>query len=92
MIKILFYARKSKTNPNGLTPIYLRVTINGQRFETATAHFVEIKSWSQRAGKATGSSKEVKELNEFLDVLRAKAFDIQKTLITVGSVVSYKDY
>ena len=92
MIKILFYARKSKTNPSGLTPIYLRVTASGQRFQTATTRFVEIKNWSQSAGRVIGNSKEAKELNEFLDVLRAKAFDIQKKLITVGSVVSIENF
>jgi site-specific recombinase XerD len=92
MIKILFYARKSKTNPGGLTPIYLRVTASGQRFQTATARFVEIKNWSQSVGRVIGNSKEAKELNEFLDVLRAKAFDIQKKLITVGSVVSIENF
>ncbi|HLZ16664.1 MAG TPA: Arm DNA-binding domain-containing protein, partial [Cyclobacteriaceae bacterium] len=92
MIKILFYARKSKTNPSGLTPIYLRVTASGQRFQTATARFVEIENWSQSAGRVIGNSKEAKELNEFLDVLRAKAFDIQKKLITVGSVVSIENF
>ncbi|HRH12298.1 MAG TPA: site-specific integrase [Bacteroidia bacterium] len=88
MIKVLFYARKSKTNSTGHTPVYLRVTVNGQRFETATARFVEVSKWSQEAGRATGSAKEAKELNEFLDVLRAKAFDIQKKLITIGLEVT----
>src|SRR5216684_526442 len=92
MIKILFYARKSKSNRRGLAPIYFRITADGQRFETATARFVEIKNWSQDAGKIMGSSKEAKELNEFLDVLRAKAFDIQKKLITVGLAVSIENF
>ena len=92
MIKVLFYARKSKTNPSGLTPIYLRVTANGQRFETATTRFVEIRSWSQEAGKVMGNSKEAKELNEFLDILRAKAFDIQKKMMVQGLEVSLDQF
>jgi len=78
MIKVLFYVRKSKTTTTGLSPIYLRVTVDGQRFETASSRFIEMSKWSQDAGKAIGSTKEAKELNEFLNVLRAKAFDIQK--------------
>ncbi len=88
MIKVLFYARKSKTNSTGHTPVYLRVTVNGQRFETATARFVAVSKWSQEAGRAIGGTKETKELNEFLDVLHAKAFDIQKKLITIGLEVT----
>src|SRR6478609_9517253 len=88
LIRVLFYARKSKTSPNGLTPIYMRVTVNGQRFEAATSRFIKISKWSQEAGKASGDDIEANELNEFLDVLRTKAFDIQKKLIIHGSEVS----
>ena len=92
MIKVLFYVRKSKTNPSGLAPVYLRVTMNGQRFNTATSRFVEISKWSQRAGRAVGSTKEVKELNEFLEVLRAKAFGIQKKLMLLGVDVTLEEF
>ncbi|HPH46080.1 MAG TPA: site-specific integrase [Chryseolinea sp.] len=88
MIKVLFYVRKSKTTTTGLSPIYLRVTVDGQRFETASSRFIEMSKWSQDAGKAIGSTKEAKELNEFLNVLRAKAFDIQKKLITLGVTIT----
>lgn len=88
MIKVLFYVRKSKTTTAGLSPIYLRVTIDGERFEISSSRLIEINKWSQESGKATGSSKEAKELNEFLNVLRAKAFDIQKKLITIGITVT----
>lgn len=88
MIKVLFLIRKSKTTTAGLSPIYLRVTIGGERFETATSRSIEFAKWSQDAGKAIGSTKDVKELNEFLNVLRAKAFDIQKKLITIGAIVT----
>lgn len=84
LIKVLFYARKSKTNVEGHTPIYLRVTISGRRFETATGRCVDLPKWSSKAGRAIGSSKEIKELNEFLSVLQAKAFDVQKKLMATG--------
>jgi hypothetical protein len=54
------------------------MTANGQRFETATSRYIEPSKWSQENGRAIGSTKEVKELNEFLNVLSAKAFNIQK--------------
>ncbi|MFT4155204.1 Arm DNA-binding domain-containing protein [Parafilimonas sp.] len=34
-LSILFYSKTSKTTKDGLVPIYLRVTINGARFEQA---------------------------------------------------------
>jgi site-specific recombinase XerD len=88
MISILFYLRKSRPNTLDQLPIYFRVTVNRERFDTATGRFIEFTKWSQDACKATGNSKESKELNAFLDVLRAKAFDIQKKLITQGFEVT----
>jgi site-specific recombinase XerD len=92
MIKVLFFPRKTKRNPEGLAPIYLRVTVNGQRFEVATSRFVGLEMWSAKAGRVSGSTKEAKELNGFLDVLQAKAFDIQKKLITVGVDVTVESF
>lgn len=92
MIKVLFYARKSKSNSDGLAPIYLRVTINGKRFEAATARFVNIHNWSQKNGRANSNTRPLKELNQFLDVLRNKAFDVQKKLITLGIEVTTEEF
>jgi site-specific recombinase XerD len=92
MIKILFYVRKSKTNAEGQAPVYLRMTANGQRFETATSRYIEPSKWSQETGRALGGTKEAKELNEFLNVLRAKAFDIQKKIIVVGQEVTSESF
>jgi site-specific recombinase XerD len=92
MISILFYVRKSRPNPLGQIPIYLRVTIAGERIDAASGRFVEVERWSQSAGRATSNSKESKELNEYLDVLRAKAFDIQKKLITLGVEVTIENF
>jgi site-specific recombinase XerD len=92
MISILFYVRKSRPNPLGQIPIYLRVTVAGQRFDVASGRFIEIEKWSQSIGRATSNSKESKELNEYLDVLRAKAFDTQKKLITLGAEVTIENF
>ncbi len=63
MINVLFYVGKLKTNSEGLSPVYLRVTVNGQRFDISTSQFVDVAKWSQVGGRAMGSAKEVKELN-----------------------------
>lgn len=38
-ISILFYGKKAKTTKDNLLPIYLRVTIKGNRFETSTHRY-----------------------------------------------------
>ena len=41
-MNILFIGKKSRITTQKLLPIYLRVTIEGKRFEVATNHQVEL--------------------------------------------------
>ncbi len=92
IINVLFYARKTKTNKNGLVPIYMRVTIAGQRFETSTKRFVEIEKWSVEAGKLKGNSYEAMEVNDFLKSLRTRAVDIQKKVMFEDKRLTVKEF
>ena len=92
MIKILFYSRKSKMNSNGLVPIYMRVTMNGQRFEVATSQYVKPNEWSDEAMTTTRKSKDSKEVDEFLQTLRAKALSIHKKLLTLDKRVTPEEF
>jgi site-specific recombinase XerD len=87
-IKVLFYLRKSKTNRFGSDPIYMRVTVSGDRFETATSYTVDPAKWSQKSCRVIGNNKEAKELNNLLDALRAKVYDIQKTLLLTNQEIT----
>ena len=51
-LSILFYSKTAKTTKDGLMPIYLRVTINGKRFEQSTQRYVLSAKWSAAAGNA----------------------------------------
>jgi hypothetical protein len=50
-LSILFYSKTSKTARFGLVSIYLRVTINGVRFEQTTQRYAEVEKWSVKGGK-----------------------------------------
>ncbi len=58
-ISILFYGRKSKTTRDNLLPIYLRVTIGGERLEISTHRYVSPTRWSVEAGKVKVEQKGV---------------------------------
>lgn len=83
-ISVLFFTRKSKPGKEGKIPIYMRVTIDGERFDTGTKRFVSLDRWSQEAGKMLGGSEESKSINSFLDALRVRAFDLQKSIFLEG--------
>ncbi|MEJ7739626.1 MAG: Arm DNA-binding domain-containing protein [Chitinophagaceae bacterium] len=44
--------------PKSELSIYLRVTINGERFEVSTQRYIEPPKWSISAGKVIGNSEE----------------------------------
>jgi len=49
-ISIFFYAKKTKSTKDGLVPVYMRMTINGERFEISTKHYILMDHWSPEAG------------------------------------------
>lgn len=80
-ITLHFYAKGTKANAAGRFPIYVRLTIDGKRFEYSTKKFIEPSKWSAEMSKMKGSSTETRSINEYLDLIRSKVFDIQMELI-----------
>jgi site-specific recombinase XerD len=82
-LSILFYAKKSKATTEGLIPIYLRVTINGQRFEVSTKRYVEESKWNSKLGKVKTNinTEEAKSLNIFIDSLRNRVYQLQREIV-----------
>jgi site-specific recombinase XerD len=80
-VSILFYAKRAKTNVNGLVPIYSRITVNGKRIELTTGRFVELAKWSADAGKMKGTTDEARSINNQLDILKMKIIDAQMELV-----------
>lgn len=80
-VSILFYAKRAKTNVNGLVPIYSRITVDGKRIELTTGRFVEFSKWSAEAGKMKGTTDEARSINSQLDILKLKIIDAQMELV-----------
>jgi site-specific recombinase XerD len=79
-VSVLFYIKRSKANNHGACPIYLRVTINSQRFEFSSKKFIEPEKWSNDTAKAKGTTEEARTINNHLDKLKAKVVDAEKRL------------
>lgn len=87
-VSILFYAKRAKATTAGLIPIYLRVTIDGQRIEISTKRYVEAAKWSIQQGRMKGSSGDAHSINTYLDILRGKVYDYQKELVHEGKLIT----
>ena len=83
-MSILFFGKKTKNDSDKLLSIYLRVTINGERFEISTQRYVEPSKWSTCSGKVKGNSEEAQSINQYLDSLKQKVYDYQKNIAMEG--------
>jgi site-specific recombinase XerD len=87
-MSILFFGKKTKNDSDKSLSIYLRITINGQRFEVSTQRYVEPAKWSSVAGKVKGNTEDVRSINQYLDSLRQKVYDYQKMIIQEGKTLT----
>ena len=77
---MLFYLKKQKNYTSGLAPIYLRITVNGQRAELTANRECEPEKWNSHSGRAIGTKENIKGLNAFLDNLQAEAYEVHRYL------------
>jgi hypothetical protein len=77
---LLFYLKKPKNYKNDRIPIYLRITVNGQRAETTSGRECEPSLWNSIAGRLKGTKEEVKSFNAYLDNLQKQVYDAHSHL------------
>jgi len=77
---MLFYLKKQKNYTSGLAPVYLRITVDGERAEVTTNRECEPEKWNSHSGRPTGTKENIKSLNAFLD----NQFKIQRIVFLVN--------
>lgn len=71
-LNILFYAKTSKKNKAGEAPVYLRITVNGQRAEVAIRRNVRPNIWDSKSQRVKGRSEKIRLINNYIDELENK--------------------
>lgn len=87
-ISFLFYLKKAKACTSGTVPIYLRITVCGQRAEISTGREWLPEKWNSSAGRANGTKEDVKALNIYLDSIQAKVYEAHSRLLDIGETVT----
>lgn len=83
-LKVLFFLRTRTSYVSGPAPIYMRVTVDRERFEMATQREVDPEKWDNKAGRMVKSKKEsTRELNYYLDMLQGKVFEAQREMVSM---------
>ncbi|WP_316839267.1 site-specific integrase [Pedobacter gandavensis] len=77
---MLFYMKKQKNYASGDSPIYLRITVNGNRVEITTGQECKPENWNPKTGRLTGTKEDTKRFNAYLDNLQAMVYRAHKDL------------
>jgi hypothetical protein len=91
-ISTLFYIRKSKSTKDGLAPIYLRITINGQRLEQSIQRYVEVTRWGAAAGRVKGNSPEARQVNTYLDTITGRVLKLEREMVQDDEAITYESF
>ncbi|QES88488.1 site-specific integrase [Rhizosphaericola mali] len=84
---IRFWQAKSR-NVDGLSLIYARITINGDRIEISTNRKINAILWNAKLQKANGKSAEAQTLNNHLEAIKTSIHQHHSRLITIGKIVT----
>lgn len=79
-LDVLFFIKKTKLLKNGEAPVCMRITVDSERAEMMIKRSVLPNKWNQSKGYAIGKEPVILELNQIIEVYRAKVFRIQRKL------------
>jgi site-specific recombinase XerD len=85
---ILFYVKKTKVLANGLYPVYLRITVNGERTEIATKRSIPPSKWIAGQQKYKGTTEDARHFNAYLESIRNQVYSVYRELSTSDSAVT----
>jgi len=85
---IHFHLVNSKINSRGLTPIYLRLTVDNKRIEYSISRRIETKFWNTKSQKVMGTNREAVEINNHIDNLKHKLYKIHQRCMDENNLIS----
>ena len=85
---VLFATRKSKTRKNGVAPIEVTITVNGERTYFSTGKLVNVEMWDKVKQQVKGRDEESKSLNQSLQSVKNRLYEKEAELMERGFVVT----
>ncbi len=89
-IHINFIPRKSKKRDDGKVPLYMRITVNGERAELSASRTIDPKNWDTKKDRLKGRTSTAKEVNTHLNILENKARNAHTALIQKEEEITAK--
>jgi len=87
-LALLFSLRKPKNYQSGDMPVYLRITVDGQRTELAVSRKCDPEKWDAVTGRAIGSKADSRTLNAYLDDIQFKIYELQRRMSEADEAIT----
>lgn len=78
---LMFFIRKPKNSPEGVYPIYRRITVDGKSSELSTKRKCHTSTWNAKTGRSSGTKEATREFNSFLDTLMQQVYQAKRRLM-----------
>lgn len=85
---LAFILKKSKSLKNGESPLYMRLTIAGERSECSLYRSVDSKLWDKQKGKLKGNTPSAIETNSFIENVRNQIYQCYLSIEKKGERVT----
>jgi hypothetical protein len=72
-----FFIKRSKLLKNGKAPVFMRITINGNRWETSMQIGIDLDKWDSKKEKAKGGDRNSIMVNDAIDNARYRVQKIK---------------
>lgn len=83
---VLFFINKSKLLKSGEAGIYIRVSVNGKRVESNIKRSIKVSQWDQSKEQAKGKDKISREINDYINLLKLRAFTVHRDMELAGKL------
>lgn len=80
---LLFYIRRPKFEHVEAT-VMMRITVDSIRAELSAQRSCNPLKWNTRTGRVNGSKEDARQLNNYLDTLQTKAYEIHRRMVESG--------
>lgn len=87
-IAVAFLLRASKRNKQGLSPIEVSLSYNGERIYFSTGKFIKPTDWNKQKQMVKGNTTEAQLVNAYLIGLRNKVYEKEVELMKRGYMVT----
>lgn len=85
---IIYFLRTHRKRSNGKSPIYLRITIDGERSEISTKRYIEEERWSSETYRVIGNDDEAREINNYLTILHNMVLQAYNELMYATDIIT----